>query len=76
MDRLVVKTPEWAHFIGNKIFKNEWRAIILPSKPIIPQNISHPNFKKRVLFSLIERSSNYVFGDVNFPTVLRTRAVS
>ena len=33
------------------------------------------NFKRGILFSILERSSNYVFGDVNLPTVLQARTV-
>ena len=48
----------------------------IPHKPIIPKNTSNLNFKRAILFSIVERSSNYVFGDVNLPSVLRARAVN
>ena len=43
-------------------------------KPIIPQDVFDRNIKRSILFSLFDRSSNCVFGDL--PTVLRTRSLS
>ena len=46
-----------------------------PPKPIIPQNISDRNFKRFLLFSLVERSGNNVSRDVNVPKVFKTTAI-
>ena len=58
--------------------KSEWKALSPPPppKPVIPEKTSDQNFKRSILFSIVERSSKYVFGDVNLATVLRTRAGS
>ena len=52
---------------------NGGESIPSPRKSIIPRNTSDRNFKRAILFSIVERSSNYVFGDTNHPTVLRAK---
>ena len=47
-----------------------------PSSLSFPKKYLDQNFKRSILFSLVGKSCNYVFGDVNLPTTLRKRAVS
>jgi hypothetical protein len=45
----------------------------------LPKSLSFPktglikSFKRTILFSNVEKSSDYVFWDVNLPTVLKAR---
>ena len=82
MERMVVYNfgSEGAHLIGSRKFQCPFKESKLyggqsapPPKPVIPQRTSDQNFKRTILFSIVERSGNYVLVDVNLSTVLRVR---
>jgi hypothetical protein len=47
-----------------------------PPTPTISTSLSNQNFEIAILFSVIERSGNYIFKDGKSPTVLRDRVIS
>ena len=57
------------------IVESDWRATKPPLTPPISPNTSNKNFEIAILFNVVEKSGNYIFGDDTPPTALRVRVV-
>ena len=58
------------------IVKSDWRKANTPPTPTISPKTSNKNFEIAILFNVVEKSENYVFGDDTAPTALSARVVS
>jgi hypothetical protein len=47
-----------------------------PPKPTISTSLSNQNFEIAILFSVIERSGNYILKDGKSPAALRARVIN
>jgi len=72
----VTVSNQWSYKIGRGLFQlrlkvlvlficdqKYWRATSLPPTPLFPQRTSDQNFEISIWFSIVERPSNYAFGD-------------
>jgi hypothetical protein len=58
------------------IAETDWKAINTLCTPTISPNTSNQNFEIAIVFKVVERSGNYVFGEEIPPTALRASVVS
>jgi hypothetical protein len=58
------------------LVESDWRATNPRFTPTISPNISNQNFEIAILFSVVQRSGNYVFEDEKEPATLRAGVVS